>query len=78
VASAAAVLEAGADKISTSSAAFRKPEVIKEMVKELGAQRVTVALTRPQNAKLPSGYEVFMRRWSNRHRGGCIGVGQAR
>ena len=36
VASAAAVLRAGADKISTSSAAFRKPEVIKEMVAEFG------------------------------------------
>ena len=37
VASAAAVLEAGADKVSTSSAAFRRPQVIPEMVKELGA-----------------------------------------
>jgi cyclase len=60
VASAAAVLEAGADKISTSSAAFRKPEAIKEMVKEFGAQRVTVAIDAAQNAKLPSGYEVFI------------------
>ncbi|MCD6364828.1 MAG: tRNA-dihydrouridine synthase, partial [Planctomycetes bacterium] len=31
VASAAAVLEAGADRVSTSSAAFRRPEVIAEM-----------------------------------------------
>lgn len=60
VASAAAVLEAGADKISTSSAAFRKPEVIKQMVKEFSAQRVTVAIDAAQNAKLPSGYEVFI------------------
>src|SRR5512136_1630588 len=40
VASAAAVLEARADKISTSSAAFRKPEVIRDMVKEFGAGKV--------------------------------------
>jgi cyclase len=60
VASAAAVLEAGADKISTSSAAFRKPDVIREMVKEFGARRVTVAIDAAQNAQLPSGYEVFI------------------
>jgi len=36
VASARAVLEAGADKVSTSSAAFRTPQVIGEMVAELG------------------------------------------
>jgi len=60
VASAAAVLEAGADRISTSSAAFRKPDVIREMVKEFGARRVTVAIDAAQNAQLPSGYEVFI------------------
>lgn len=60
VASAAAVLDAGADKISTSSAAFRKPDVIGDMVKEFGAERVTVAIDAAQNANLPSGYEVFI------------------
>lgn len=60
VASAAAVLEAGANKISTSSAAFRKPQVIAEMVKEFGAERVTVAIDVDRNPALPSGYEVFI------------------
>lgn len=60
VASAAAVLEAGADKVSTSSAAFRKPQVIAEMVKEFGAERVTVAIDVDQNAAMPSGYEVYI------------------
>ena len=60
VASAAAVLEAGADKISTSSAAFRRPEVIAEMVKELGPEKVTVAIDVDQNPQLPSGYEVYI------------------
>jgi imidazole glycerol-phosphate synthase subunit HisF len=60
VASAAAVLNAGADKISTSSAAFRKPAVIKEMVKELGPNRVTVAIDAAANRALPSGYEVYI------------------
>lgn len=60
VASAAAVLGAGANKISTSSAAFRKPEVIAEMVKEFGPDKVTVAIDVDQNPALPSGYEVYI------------------
>ncbi|MDD4787718.1 MAG: HisA/HisF-related TIM barrel protein, partial [Pirellulales bacterium] len=40
VASAAAVLQAGAEKVSTSSAAFRKPQVIAEMVREFGPEKV--------------------------------------
>jgi cyclase len=60
VGSAAAVLEAGADKISTSSAAFRKPQVIAEMVKEFGPEKVTVAIDVDQNKAMPSGYEVYI------------------
>ena len=60
VASASAVIAAGADKISTSSAAFRKPEVIAEMIRELGADKVTVAIDVDRNPALPSGYEVFI------------------
>lgn len=60
VASAAAVMEAGADKISTSSAAFRKPKIIAEMVAEFGSEKVTVAIDVDQNESLPSGYEVYI------------------
>jgi len=60
VSSAAAVLEAGADKVSTSSAAFRKPEVIAEMIEEFGKDKVTVAIDVDRNEKLPSGYEVYI------------------
>jgi imidazole glycerol-phosphate synthase subunit HisF len=60
VASGAAVLEAGADKISTSSAAFRKPSIIEEMVKELGTDKVTVAIDAGINPAMPSGYEVYI------------------
>jgi cyclase len=60
VKSAAAVLDAGADKISTSSAAFRNPEVIAEMVKEFGPEKVTVAIDVDQNQEMPSGYEVYV------------------
>ncbi len=60
VASAAAVIEAGADKVSTSSAVFRRPELIDAMVKELGAEKVTVAIDVAQNVKMASGYEVWI------------------
>ncbi|NLK40923.1 MAG: imidazole glycerol phosphate synthase subunit HisF [Planctomycetes bacterium] len=60
VASAEAVLRAGADKISTSSAAFRRPEVIAEMVKAFGPERVTVAIDVDRNPAMPSGYEVYI------------------
>lgn len=60
VAVASSVIDAGADKISTSSAAFRRPEVIGEMVQEFGADRVTVAIDAAQNESMPSGYEVYI------------------
>ncbi|NMC18914.1 MAG: imidazole glycerol phosphate synthase subunit HisF [Thermogutta sp.] len=60
LASAAAVLNAGADKVSTSSAAFRNPSLIEEMVKEFGAEKVTVAIDVDRNPRLPSGYEVYI------------------
>lgn len=60
VASASRVLEAGADKVSTSSAAFRKSEIIRKMVQEFGPERVTVAIDVDRNESLPSGYEVYI------------------
>lgn len=60
VASAEAVLKAGADKVSTSSAAFRKPEIIPDMIKEFGRDKVTVAIDVDVNGSLPSGYEVYI------------------
>jgi len=60
VASAAAVIEAGADKVSVSSAAFRKPEIIAQMVAEFGPEKVTIAIDVDVNESLPSGYEVYI------------------
>jgi len=60
VASAAQVMEAGADKVSVSSAAFRTPEIIPEMVSEFGPEKVTVAIDVDVNDSLPSGYEVYV------------------
>lgn len=58
--SALAVIDAGADKVSTSSAAFRHPELIGDMVRKLGRDKVTVAIDVDRNPDLPSGYEVYI------------------
>lgn len=60
VASAADILAAGADKVSTSSAVFRSPKMIAEMVKEFGSEKVTVAIDVLQNPDMASGYEVYI------------------
>jgi len=60
VASAEAVLRAGAHKVSTSSAAFRRPAVIQDMMKALGEDKVTVAIDVDRNPGMPSGYEVYI------------------
>lgn len=60
VRSAESVLRAGADKVSTSSAAFRKPELVEEMVRTLGAGKVTVAIDVDRNEAMASGYEVYI------------------
>ena len=60
VAAAEAVLNAGANKFSTSSAAFRNPMMLREMVKEFGSEKVTVAIDVLQNPDMASGYEVYI------------------
>lgn len=60
VKAAEAVLGAGADKVSVSSAAFRKPELVAELVKNFGAAKVTVAIDVDRNGAMPSGYEVYI------------------
>ena len=58
--SAGKVLAAGATKVSLSSAAFRHPELVKELIAEFGVDAVTVAIDVDVNAALPSGYEVYV------------------
>lgn len=60
VKTAGAVLAAGADKVSISSAAFRKPELVPELIRAFGAGQVTVAIDVDRSAALPSGYEVYI------------------
>ncbi|HUT55843.1 MAG TPA: imidazole glycerol phosphate synthase cyclase subunit [bacterium] len=54
------VLKAGADKVSVSSAAFRQPEIIAQMVHEFGPERITIAIDVDRNNKIRSGYEVYI------------------
>lgn len=60
MATAEAVLSAGADRFSVSSAAFRNPGLIAEMVGGFGVDKVTLAIDVAQNAAMASGYEVFI------------------
>ncbi len=60
VKTAGEVLAAGANKVSLSSAAFRHPEVIPEIIKEFGPDVLTVAIDVDVNPALPSGYEVYV------------------
>lgn len=60
VAAAEAVIEAGADKVSVSSAAFRKPDLIPALVKALGPDRVTIAIDVDRSDRMSSGYEVYI------------------
>lgn len=54
------VLKAGANKVSISSAAFRNPELIPELAKAIGVEKVTVAIDVDRNPAMPSGYEVYI------------------
>ncbi len=58
--SAEAVLKAGADRISTSSAAFRNPDLVPSLIKEFGVSRLTVAIDVDRNPAMASGYEVYI------------------
>lgn len=60
VKAAGEVLNAGADKVSVSSAAFRRPELIGEIIREFGRSSLTVAIDVDVNNSLPSGYEVYI------------------
>ncbi len=60
IASAGALLEAGASKVSTTGTGFRRPEFIEEMIREFGPEKVIVTLGVEANPAFPSGYEVYI------------------
>ena len=57
IADAAAVFDAGADKIALNSAAVRQPQLISEIASRFGSQAVVVAIDAKRTA---SGFEVFV------------------
>lgn len=54
------VIAAGADRISVSSAAYRQPELIPELLREIGPEQVIVAMDVDRNPALPSGFEIYV------------------
>lgn len=59
VADARKILTSGADKISVNTAAVRRPELIRELSEEFGAQAVVLAIDARRNAS--GGWNVFTR-----------------
>ena len=53
------LLRAGADKVSVNTAAVRRPDLVREISGEFGAQCCVVAVDARGTAGSPSGYEVF-------------------
>ncbi|MCY4069283.1 MAG: imidazole glycerol phosphate synthase subunit HisF [Acidimicrobiaceae bacterium] len=53
------LLRAGADKVSVNTAALSRPELIREISREFGAQCCVVAIDAHSSTAAPSGYEVF-------------------
>ena len=53
------LLRAGADKVSVNTAAVRRPELVREISREFGAQCCVVAIDARSSAGADSGYEVF-------------------
>ncbi len=69
VAGAAALLEAGADKVSANTAAVRNPELLSALASRFGVQCVVVAIDAARagpGARCRSGYEVVVRSGAER------------
>jgi len=60
LADAEAVLAAGADRVSISSAAYREPGLIDQAAARFGQDKIVVAIDVDLNPALPSGYEVYI------------------
>ena len=54
------VLEAGANKISMNSAAVKNPDLVRDVAKRFGSERVTVAIDARSNKAMPSGFELVV------------------
>ncbi|MEZ5239696.1 MAG: imidazole glycerol phosphate synthase subunit HisF [Microthrixaceae bacterium] len=54
------ILRAGADKVGVNTAAVERPELVREIAAEFGAQCVVVAIDARRNDSMPSGFEVYV------------------
>jgi len=54
------LLNAGADKVSTNTAAVEAPNFIKESAEKFGSQCIVLAIDVKKNEKMPSNYEVVI------------------
>jgi cyclase len=54
------VLSAGASKVSVNSAAVANPKLIEDAAKNIGSERVTVAVDARRNSDMPSGFELVV------------------
>jgi imidazole glycerol-phosphate synthase subunit HisF len=58
---ARAILHAGADKVSVNTAAVRRPELIRELSQEFGAQAVVLAIDARRRQPGDGGWNVYTR-----------------
>lgn len=54
------LFDAGAARVSVSSAAFRSPDLIDQMAAAFGSEKIVVAIDVDRSETTPSGYEVFV------------------
>ncbi len=54
------VLDAGAAKVSMNSAVVKNLDLMKQAVKEFGAQRIVIAIDARRNKSMPSGFELVV------------------
>ncbi len=54
------LINIGVSKVSINTAAIRKPQFVKDAVKEFGSEKITIAIDTAANSKMPSGFEVMI------------------
>ena len=54
------LFDVGVSRVSVNSAAVRRPEVVAELAKEFGGEKVVVAIDTRKSEELPSGFEVVI------------------
>lgn len=55
-----AAIDAGASRVSISSAAYRDPDLVAAAVEKFGADKIVIAIDADMNRNCPSGREVYI------------------